>query len=476
MSETAQITAWAEDKMNRKGIAAFLTNYLDGNDHIKVLNINSPWGSGKTFFLENWKLQLSSERVCVKFNAWECDYSGDAFISLTASIREQLSELTKGAAAADENIKKFTTTASKAIIAATPALAKGVLKKFTGIDLGILPENIDQDSISDATEKAVESLISKNKETTESVKNFKANLSELISWASNQVDEKPEGKPAYIFIDELDRCRPTFAVELLERIKHFFDIEKCVFIIATDTQQLTHSIKAIYGEGFAADRYIKRFFDAEFTLDNSDISLWVKTHSPDFKDIEIADLGIMTEPFQGGFYNFHGEPTKPSEKAVLAGNLELSTPQIILLALAKTFKSKLRELEKIFKHIDAISRNTDGKFHLIWAAYLCFLKSEDSELYTMAIHGSHSEAVAQLNKKYPALELYVGDNNLSVHSIFNTYLSTFRGGKKEADRQIKNLRGYPTNNCDTAIFVEFSNHFNFLEKYPALVSLAHRID
>lgn len=475
MNEVTRDTAWAEDKMNRKGVAAFLTNYLDGNEHIKVLNINSPWGSGKTFFLENWKLQLSEERVCVKFNAWECDYSGDAFISLAASIREQLFELTGGAATANQNIKSFTEAASKVIIAATPALAKGVLKKFTGIDAGTLSEHIDQSYISEAAEKAVESLISKNKETLESVKNFKSNLSELLSWASNHINDQ-EKKPTYIFIDELDRCRPTFAIELLERIKHFFDIENCIFIVATDTEQLRHSIKAIYGEGFAAERYIKRFFDAEFTLDNSDISLWVKTHSPEFNGIEKVDLGIMQKSFNGGNYYFHGEPIKPSETAILAGTLELSITQIILLSIAKTFNSKLRELEKIFKHIDAVSRNTSGQFHLFWAAYLCFLKSENSELYKMAIYENHNEALIKLNKEFPAPDLYLGDKNINVHSIFNTYISNFRSSKQEIQRNAQNLRKHLTNSCDTAITSGFSKDFDLLEKYPALVSLAHRID
>lgn len=462
--------------MNRKGVAAFLTNYLDGNSHIKVLNINSPWGSGKTFFLDNWKAQLSTERVCVKFNAWECDYSGDAFISLAASIREQISELSGGAAKADESIKNFTEAASKAIVAATPALAKGILKKFTGIDFGIISENIDQDSMSDAAEKAVESLISKNRKTIDSAKSFKANLSELLIWASNEKGANIKEKSAYIFIDELDRCRPTFAIELLERIKHFFDIDNCLFIIATDTQQLTHSVKAIYGAGFAADRYIKRFFDAEFTLDNSDISLWIKTHSPDFSKIEISDLGILAEPFRGGITYFNGQPTAPSENAILAGELKLDISQIILLSIASTFNAKLREIEKIFKHIDALSRNTSGTFHLFWAAYLCFLKSEDSRLYETAINGDYDEAINQLAKKFPAKDLYLGDGNINIHSVFRKYLSTFRGGQKQAQLKANELNKHQSNACETAIVIDFSKNFHLLEKYPALVSLAHRID
>jgi predicted KAP-like P-loop ATPase len=116
MHTDESIAPWAEDQMDRKRVANFLTKYIDGNDHIKVLNINSPWGSGKTFFLDNWMAQLTTERICIKFNAWENDYSGDAFVSLVASIREQLSAQTNGAADADNKIRSFTEGASKQLL------------------------------------------------------------------------------------------------------------------------------------------------------------------------------------------------------------------------------------------------------------------------------------------------------------------------------------------------------------------------
>nr|WP_279504657.1 P-loop NTPase fold protein [Aeromonas veronii] len=67
-------------------------------------------------------------------------------------------------------------------------------------------------------------------------------------------------------IDELDRCRPSYAVEMLETIKHIFDIPKVVFVLATDTEQLQHAIKVIYGDGFDAQNYLGRFFMRRFNL------------------------------------------------------------------------------------------------------------------------------------------------------------------------------------------------------------------
>ncbi|XQF92823.1 P-loop NTPase fold protein [Pseudoalteromonas espejiana] len=103
------------------------------------------------------------------------------------------------------------------------------------------------------------------------VKELKGIIKELVKYSI----EKPKGGllaatrsyPAFIFIDELDRCRPTYAVEMLEAIKHIFDIEGLVIVVSTHTEELQHTIKALYGNDFNADNYLRRFFDTKYHLD-----------------------------------------------------------------------------------------------------------------------------------------------------------------------------------------------------------------
>jgi hypothetical protein len=80
--------------------------------------------------------------------------------------------------------------------------------------------------------------------------------------------KKPGGDSTkiVIIIDELDRCRPTYAVQLLERIKHLFDVEGVVFMLGIDRNQLSHSIKALYGSEFDSTGYLKRFIDIDYRL------------------------------------------------------------------------------------------------------------------------------------------------------------------------------------------------------------------
>ena len=63
--------------------------------------------------------------------------------------------------------------------------------------------------------------------------------------------------PLFVFVDELDRCRPDYAIELLEGIKHLFGVPGVYFVVATNTVQLGESVKAVYGSGFDGVRYLK---------------------------------------------------------------------------------------------------------------------------------------------------------------------------------------------------------------------------
>lgn len=69
-----------------------------------------------------------------------------------------------------------------------------------------------------------------------------------------------------IFIDELDRCNPIFAVKLLERVKYFFDNDRFIFVFSTNLTELQHTIKKFYGEGIDGYSYLDKFFDLQFSL------------------------------------------------------------------------------------------------------------------------------------------------------------------------------------------------------------------
>ncbi len=72
--------------------------------------------------------------------------------------------------------------------------------------------------------------------------------------------------PITIIVDELDRCRPTYAIKVLEEIKHLFDVPGVAFLLGLHGQQLEHSVRAAYGQGFDSAAYLRRFFNRRYSL------------------------------------------------------------------------------------------------------------------------------------------------------------------------------------------------------------------
>ncbi|MFX2103355.1 P-loop NTPase fold protein, partial [Acinetobacter baumannii] len=92
-----------------------------------------------------------------------------------------------------------------------------------------------------------------------SLEYFKSQLAEIT---------KDLEKPLVFIVDELDRCKPEFAIRLIERIKHFFDIPKVVFILAVNKKQLEESINSFYGFT-SSSKYLEKFIDITVLLKNS---------------------------------------------------------------------------------------------------------------------------------------------------------------------------------------------------------------
>lgn len=96
--------------------------------------------------------------------------------------------------------------------------------------------------------------------------------------------QKEIDRKIIFFIDELDRCRPTFAIELLEVIKHLFNIENIIFILSIDKQQLSHSVSTIYGQGADTLGYLRRFFDLDYKLPKIDLEVYINNKNIIFKN------------------------------------------------------------------------------------------------------------------------------------------------------------------------------------------------
>lgn len=275
------VNGWKGDKLNRKKDSIFLTSYIKSRyleqdaDESFVLNINAEWGFGKTFFLKNWKTDLKKNYPVIYYDAWKNDYSKNPLTSFIYEFQSQISD--------------FYIDDTDGIKDVTKSLLLTGLKCAAS---SVIPNG--KDLVSDV----VNMFIENQEETKKEIEGFTRKISKIGKYFKEK--RKDLNLPIYVMIDELDRCRPTFSIELLESIKHLFCSKYVCFVIATDSRQLEKSIKVIYGNEFDSGRYLNRFFDHEYLLsepNNLSFSSYLFEKYDLNDDIFVAPFGTNNEAF-----------------------------------------------------------------------------------------------------------------------------------------------------------------------------------
>jgi hypothetical protein len=235
------------------------------SDEGTVILLHGEWGSGKTYFLNNYYMKSSQlerqlesnakhEEPClcmIPYNAWEND-DHDPFESLIANIAKFFDEK-KLSNKLGDGFKAFFQHADVFIKFLSPGLGKKVEElKLLYESTNYIHNHINKNQFELSDEMQA---VTKRKALKES---FKTSLSKLGG----------ENMIKIIIIDELDRCRPDYAVNFLEVIKHFFNVPNVVFLIACDQCILGQTVKKVYGitDGVA---YLSRFFNFTVMLPKS---------------------------------------------------------------------------------------------------------------------------------------------------------------------------------------------------------------
>jgi hypothetical protein len=301
---------WHDDLLKRREDAELLIDFIqrrhaertaEGVAGAYTINLNAGWGHGKTFFLTRLERHLkSSGHLTAYVNGWRDDATGEPLIAVMAALESALAPHFKK----DERVRKGWAGAKAASAQVAVAVAKGAAKQLATRYLGdavsevsrIVENRVDagaDDRISalsdsalsalspEALGQSVESLLTKYLD--EKIKDYKTRLeasqefkSRLRGLLSVLASDESIRLPFVVLIDELDRCRPTYAIEMLEQIKHLFDVDNTLFVIATDGEQLSRSIRAIYGESFDGKAYLRRFFNRHYKFERRDLAEFVR--------------------------------------------------------------------------------------------------------------------------------------------------------------------------------------------------------
>jgi hypothetical protein len=232
-----------------------LSSALSQFDQPTVLAVNGGWGSGKSFFLQCWKAHHDAGRdqnlenaTLIYFDAFKHDYLDQPLLSLTQAVLGQVEKgQTSKIEKAKESLKRFAPLLGRAALnIATAGAAR---------ELGDIGDAL-ADTLNDEAQKALDHLWSASAAQQTALEKFQTALADLATEKGRLI----------VIVDELDRCRPDYALRLLEVMKHAFGTAGVHFVLGVNLAELAHCVRVVYGQGFDGERYLQRFVQVEMPV------------------------------------------------------------------------------------------------------------------------------------------------------------------------------------------------------------------
>lgn len=347
--------------INRNRYISSFFKLINGLEENKIIALDGEWGSGKTWFVKSVEYLMNSESnnelnivdkeimnkvkdkyMTFYYNAWENDDAKSAMLSLIYKLIN------------DSCLQK-----NESEVGAIPRLLNTVIKFVTNGAIDIKEDIFGEQW----NNKQITGCIKTSEEIKET---FKKIIDNLLIENKNRL---------LIIIDEIDRCKPTFAIDLLENIKHFYDDNRIIFLVTTNNKALASSVCKIYGEKYDGALYLDRIFDINLELPNNYIQDYINA----------IDDGNSNS-------NYHFK---------------------VCRELAKENKMTMREYNRYLNSMESIKNNLiEGYSYLsLFANYIIIpvsmsLRIKDKNRYYNFIRGEEFNIISQLinnNKFYNKL-------------------------------------------------------------------------
>lgn len=250
------------DIFKRKPLFDLIKNFVNNSPESGlVLALDDRWGNGKTSFLKMMASEINNDKQyninVIYYDAFENDYHTDPFISLTSEIYQNLN-----------NQKSNFEKVQSSLVEAGKKVGAGFLKGGINYAIntatgGLLNGSVIESAkdtiskaINDPIEKYIEDKIKSGEKEKADIYNFK----EVLKSIYNEHNTK-----TLFIIDELDRARPDFSLDLLEKIKHLFSVEGFIFMLSVNREQFERSIEQRYGK-IDSRTYLNKFVNYWFNL------------------------------------------------------------------------------------------------------------------------------------------------------------------------------------------------------------------
>lgn len=274
---------WDNDDLHREREGILLTRLIQSLTGSYVIALKGAWGTGKSVFLRRLSANLENHGIpVIPIDAWRTDYLEDPLIAFVAATEQRIAEERSRSETRIEKGKSIAIGLAKNAGRLSPAISGLIADTYipgTGEAAKIVAKGAE------VSGQVVLDAIKTKKEA-------ETRFRELLSAARDYLTKRPARRPVrpiVIALDELDRCRPSYAVKVLERIKHFFDVPGIIFVIATDGTNLPGAVGSVYGEKIDGEMYLRKFFDYEFDLSEPDSRSFSKVLEIQFELDRIID-------------------------------------------------------------------------------------------------------------------------------------------------------------------------------------------
>jgi hypothetical protein len=271
-----EFTFSTRDEFNRKSIAEKAISLLKSDIDVSPMIIDGGWGAGKTEFCHKLMnlMKDGDTHQLIYIDAFKADHADEPLLTILAEVLN----LVPSSEQQTKIIKKIIPAIRYGIKASLKAGVSHLLRQ----DAADVVDDFDKE-IQQAADKAIDSSV-------ESMLDDHMNADKSLKALQDVLNEISAGKPIIIFVDELDRCKPSFAIDMLEVIKHVFDIGSVQFVLITNTEQLKASVEHCYGEHVDSHRYLDKFIKFRFSL-----PIQVKRNSHYYSSTSDLHLKLMID-------------------------------------------------------------------------------------------------------------------------------------------------------------------------------------
>lgn len=424
-----------DDKLNIKSSVIDFAHLIEQDTYnegvgSKVYSIAAEFGIGKTFFCDKLNKVLQKDKVrTVKMNIWEMDFYENPLVPILAKLNEVYSKKGK--------------ELPSALIDAT--------FDFTKKALGVLGETLIQSASNTILNADITETIKKHFCIDNIYTDFKC-YQDAISDLKKALTQwaKKSKTPIIIIIDELDRCKPDYAVKTLEILKHIFDISGFVFVLALDEKQLGNSVKSLFGttnfEGykrkFINNTFIlptpKRKEFANFLYDKSEINTLIESIQKDKREL-VFRINVYNLYYCA--YEFSSYGNVVEEKKAKEFNVKETSSEIIkryFAAYSEYFGFTLRQMEQVFDRLVLFTKQ-------ILASQEMF--SPDLAVLLVCLHEFDAEIYTRIYKEFHYIQTVISRiDNISILTMVDKLCSQdkqqVRGFNRTIAPEIPFVRGY----------------------------------